>query len=268
MISVSRQTLCSHAIVAQLCMLPIYRSVALVFMQSMKWREFRHAALHDGNSLVWNIRCDIRSRQSTHILEVTMSLKSVFTLSAGALLLLAAPAFAASSWPSASLLSSGASDDCASASEAARESGHATDADLAKCTLAVKLAYQDRARAEALNNRSVLYYVRGEYGTALVDSTAALKLDDSMAEAIVNRGSIFLMQHRPEAAIANFNRALAFNPAHPEKVYFNRAMAREDAGDLNGAYADFAEAANRDPQWNEPRQQMNRFSITRQRPMS
>ncbi len=195
-----------------------------------------------------------------------MSLKACLTLST--LLLAAAPAFAASSWPSASLLSSGASDNCASASAAALESGRATEADLAKCTMAVKLAYYDRARAEALSNRSVLYFVRSDYNAALDDSTAALKLDDRMAEAIVNRGSIFLMQHRPQAAIANFDRALMFAPAHPEKVYFNRAMAREDAGDLNGAYADYAEAAKLDPQWDQPKREMSRFSITRQRPMS
>jgi tetratricopeptide (TPR) repeat protein len=206
--------------------------------------------------------------QSTTCLEVTMSLKPVFTLSASVFLLFAAPAFAASSWPSANLLSSGASDNCASVSAAAQASGRATDADVAKCTLAVKLAYHDRARAEALNNRSILYYVHGEYGAALADNTAALKLDDRSAEAIVNRGSIFLAQHRPQAAIANFDRALTFNPAHPENVYFNRALAREDAGDLNGAYADYAEAARLDPQWDKPKQQMNRFSITRQRPIS
>jgi tetratricopeptide (TPR) repeat protein len=89
-----------------------------------------------------------------------------------------------------------------------------------------------------------------------------------MAEAIVNRGSIFLVEHRANDAVANFNRALQFNPAHPEKVYFNRAMAREDMGDLDGAYADYAEAARLAPQWDKPREEMGRFSITRQRPMS
>jgi tetratricopeptide (TPR) repeat protein len=198
-----------------------------------------------------------------------MSLKSRLAISAGALLLLAAaPAFAASSWPSADLMASGMADSCANAGAASQDRGNASDADLAKCTMAIKYAYYDRGRAEALNNRSVLHYVRGEYGAALADSTAALKLDDQMAEAIVNRGSIFLVEHRANDAVANFNRALQFHPAHPEKVYFNRAMAREDMGDLNGAYADYAEAARLDPLWDKPREEMGRFSITRQRPMS
>ena len=89
-----------------------------------------------------------------------------------------------------------------------------------------------------------------------------------MAEAIVNRGSIFLVQHRPQAAAANFERALMFNPAHPEKVYFNRALAREEMGDLSGAYADYAEAAKLAPQWEQPKREMIRFTIVRQKPTS
>jgi tetratricopeptide (TPR) repeat protein len=198
-----------------------------------------------------------------------MSLKSFVSLSLSAVMLLGAgPAFARAKWSSGSLLATGMADSCAAASDAAQESGHATDAAVANCTLAVKLAYYDKARAEVLNNRSVLHYVRGEYDAALADNTAALKSYDQMAEAIVNRGSIFLVQHRPQAAAANFERALTFNPAHPEKVHFNRAMAREEMGDLNGAYADYAEAAKLAPQWEQPKREMMRFNIVRQKPMS
>ena len=198
-----------------------------------------------------------------------MSLKSCLSLSAGALMLIAAaPASAVTSWPSASLLASGTADACAAASAAAQEGASATDAALKNCTMAVKLAISAGARAEVLNNRSVLYYARGQYDAALADNTAALKINDRMAEAIVNRGSIFLVQHRAQAASANFDRALMFNPAHPEKVYFNRALAREDMGDLNGAYADYAQAAKLAPQWEQPRREMTRFTIVRQKPTS
>ena len=198
-----------------------------------------------------------------------MSLKSCLSLSAGALMLFAAvPAFAATSWPSASLLASGTADACAAASAAAQDGANVTDAGLNNCTMAVRLAISDGARAEVLNNRSVLYYARGEYDAALADNTAALKINDRMAEAIVNRGSIFLVQHRAQAASANFDRALMFNPAHPEKVYFNRALAREDMGDLNGAYADYAQAARLAPLWDQPKREMTRFTIVRQKPTS
>ena len=198
-----------------------------------------------------------------------MSLKSCLSISAGVIMLLAAaPAFAAATLPSGSLLATGMADSCAAASAAAQDGGKVTDAALANCTLAVKLAYYYKARAEVLNNRSVLHYARADYDAALADNTAALKLDDRMAEAIVNRGSIFLVQHRPQAAAANFERALTFSPAHPEKVYFNRALAREEMGDLSGAYADYAQAAKLAPQWEQPKQEMIRFTIVRQKPTS
>ena len=191
------------------------------------------------------------------------------SISAGVLMLFAAaPAFAGTTWTSSSVLATGTADNCAAASAAAQEGGSVSDTAMATCTMAVKLAYYDKARAEVLNNRSVLHYVRGEYDAALADNTAALKSNDQMAEAIVNRGSIFLVQHRPQAAAANFERALMFNPAHAEKVYFNRAMAREEMGDLNGAYADYAQAAKLSPQWEQPKREMLRFNIVRQKPMS
>lgn len=198
-----------------------------------------------------------------------MSLKSLLSLSAGALMLLAAaPAIAVTSWPSASLLASGTADACAAASASAQMGARVTDAALKNCSMAVKLAISDGARAEVLNNRSVLYFARGQYDAALADNTAALKINDRMAEAIVNRGSIYLVEHRARAASANFDRALMFNPAHPEKVYFNLALAREDMGDLDGAYADYAEAAKLAPQWEQPRREMARFTIVRQKPTS
>jgi tetratricopeptide (TPR) repeat protein len=198
-----------------------------------------------------------------------MSLKSYLSISAGVIVMLAtAPAFAAATWPSSSVLATGKADSCAAASAAVQEGGSTTDAALANCTLAVKLAYFDKARAEVLNNRSVLHYARGEYDAALADNTAALKLNDRLAEAIVNRGSIYLVQHRPQAAAANFDRALMFNPAHTEKVHFNRALAREEMGDLSGAYADYAQAAKLAPQWEQPKREMIRFTIVRQKPTS
>jgi tetratricopeptide (TPR) repeat protein len=198
-----------------------------------------------------------------------MSLKSCLSLSAGAIMLLAAaPAFAAATWQSSSVLATGTADNCAAASAAAQEGAAVTDAALANCTMAVKLAYYGKARAEVLSNRSVLHYARGDYEAALADNSAALKLNDRMAEAIVNRGSIFLVQHRPQAAAANFDRALMFHPARSEKVYFNRAMAREEMGDLSGAYADYVQAAKIAPQWEQPRHELTRFTIQRQKPIS
>lgn len=197
-----------------------------------------------------------------------MSLKSCFLITAAAGMLFATPSFASLSWPTNNQVAQGAAKHCANAAAAALAGNNATDADVAKCTRAAALADFNVDRAAALSNRSALNFVRADYTAAIADSTAALKLDDRLVEALVNRGSSYLKMRRPSDAEASFGRALRLAPAHAEKIYFNRAMAREDSGDLNGAYADYAEASRLAPQWDQPRLQMSRFSIVRRKPMS
>ena len=198
-----------------------------------------------------------------------MSLRSCFLITIGAGMVFAAtPSFASLSWPTNNLVAQGAAKRCADATTAALAENNATDADLAKCTRAAKLADFNSDRAAAFGNRSALNFERANYSAAIDDSTAALKLDNSLVEALINRGASYLQIHRPAEAEADFSRALTLTRAHAEKIYFNRAMAREDMGDRNGAYADYVEASKLAPQWDLPKQQMNRFSIVRQKPMS
>lgn len=198
-----------------------------------------------------------------------MSLKSCLMMSIGAAMMFAAtPSFASLSWPTNDLVSQGAFKRCADAVTTAMANDNATEASVAKCTKAAELAELNSGRAAALSNRSVLNFQRADYNAAIADSTAALKFDARLAEAVVNRGAAYLAMHRAGEAVADFDRALTMNPVHAEKIYFNRAMAREDMGDFKGAYADYARAAQLAPQWDQPKQEMNRFTIRDRRPIS
>ena len=197
-----------------------------------------------------------------------MSLKSCFLITVSAGMLFATPSFASLSWPTNNQAAETAGRHCAAAASAALAGRTATDADIAKCTKAVNLAGFDVDRAAALSNRSLLNYIRADYTGAVADSTEALKFDGRLVEALVNRGSSYLKMRRSADADANFSRALSLAPALAEKINFNRAMAVEDKGDRHGAYADYARASRLAPQWDLPRQQMNRFTIVRGKPMS
>jgi tetratricopeptide (TPR) repeat protein len=198
-----------------------------------------------------------------------MSLRSCFLITVGAGILFAAtPSFASLTWPTNDRVAQRAVKHCADAAAAALADNNATDADVAKCTRAAKLADFDSDRAAAFSNRGLLNFERADYNAAIADSTAALKLDNRLVEALINRGASYLEIHRPGDAEANFSRALTLAPAHAEKIFFNRAMAREDMGDLNGAYADYATASKLAPQWDKPKQQMARFSIVHRKPIS
>jgi tetratricopeptide (TPR) repeat protein len=197
-----------------------------------------------------------------------MSLKSCLMMSIGAAMMVAAtPSFAAS-WPINDLVSQAAFNRCADAVAAAMANDNATEAGVAKCTKAAELAELKSGWAAAISNRSVLNFQRADYNAAIADSTAALKIDGRLVEAVVNRGAAYLAMHRAGEAVADFNLALTMAPVHAEKIYFNRAMAREDMGDLKGAYVDYARAAQLAPQWDQPKQQMNRFTIRDRRPIS
>ena len=197
-----------------------------------------------------------------------MSLKSCLMMSIAAAMMVTATQSFAASWPTNDLVSQAAFNRCADAVTAALVNDNATEAGVTKCTKAADLAELNSGRAAALSNRSVLNFQRADYNAAIADSTAALKIDGRLVEAVVNRGAAYLAMHRAGEALADFDRALTMAPVHAEKIYFNRAMAREDMGDLKGAYVDYAKAAQLAPQWDQPKQQMNRFTIRDRRPIS
>jgi len=197
-----------------------------------------------------------------------MSLRFCLSITVGAGMLLAAtPSFASLTWPTNDQ-AQGATKRCADAAVVAIAERNVTDADVAACTRAAEFASFKGDRAAALSNRGALNFQRANYNAAIADSTAALELDRSLVEAMVNRGASYLKLRRPSDAEANFSRALTLAPEHAAKIHFNRAMAREDMGDRNGAYSDYARAARLAPQWDQPKQQMNRFTIVRGKPMS
>lgn len=198
-----------------------------------------------------------------------MSLRSCLSITVGAGMLLAAtPSFAALAWPDNNMPSQRAVKRCADAAAVAIAEKSVTDAALATCTRAVELAGFKDDRAAALANRGALNFQRANYDAAIADSTAALKLDRGLVEALVNRGASYLKVHRPSEAEASFSRALTLAPAQAAKIHFNRAMAREDMGDRVGAYTDYATASRLAPMWEQPKQQMNRFTVVRGKPIS
>ncbi|MEJ0048001.1 MAG: hypothetical protein WDN04_19185 [Rhodospirillales bacterium] len=97
--------------------------------------------------------------------------------------------------------------------------------------------------------------------SAIADTHAAIRLDATLAEAWLDRGIALSGVHRSSEAIRDFAVALHLNIAKPELAYFDRAMAREDSGDLKGAYADYRHAADLNPAGAKPREELARFTV-------
>jgi tetratricopeptide (TPR) repeat protein len=115
--------------------------------------------------------------------------------------------------------------------------------------------------AAAYVNRSVLHLAFEQYDAALADSDAAIQITAGIPQAHINRGIALSAEKRSKEAGQAFTDALALNPSHPEIVYFDRAMAREDDGDMKGAYLDYRKAAQLAPTWDTPKQQLARFTV-------
>ena len=132
------------------------------------------------------------------------------------------------------------------------------------CTLALDTEILDlRDRAGTLVNRGVFKLRRLDYGAALKDFDAAVKQDPRLGEALVNRGAARIGLKQPEAALADINRAFELGVPEPAKAHFNRALAHEKLGDLKSAWLDYSRAAELDPEWDAPRKELSRFTVSR-----
>lgn len=119
-----------------------------------------------------------------------------------------------------------------------------------------------RDQAGSHINRGVLRVARADYAAAKDDFDAAVDLMPSLGEAYVDRGAALLGMRRYADAVVEIDRGIALNTTEPEKAYFNRAVALEALDDIQGAYRDYKRAADLKPDWDQPRNELVRFTIS------
>lgn len=119
-----------------------------------------------------------------------------------------------------------------------------------------------RDRAATLVNRGVIQLRRKQYDRANRDFDQAIRLAPAMGEAFVNRGAALLAQRRWQEGMADIDKGLALDPDEPEKAYFNRALAWEALDDMEAAWRDYSKALALKPDWEAPRKELARFTVT------
>ena len=167
---------------------------------------------------------------------------------------------ASSAGASTLIIGGGAAKDC---STAAIE-GRADHNSVVTCTMALEtenLNFRDRARTYV--NRGVLQLRQRDYPNARADFDAAAKIDPDLGEAWVNRGATYVGEERYSEGREQIDKGLALGVKDPEKAWFNRAMANEGLGDLTAAYRDYSKAAELNPAWDAPKNELMRFSVKR-----
>lgn len=132
------------------------------------------------------------------------------------------------------------------------------------CTLALEnelLSQRDRAGTYV--NRGVLKLRRKEFASAQFDFNRAVETKPDLGEAYVNRGAAAVGARRYAEGLRDLNKALELGVDEPEKAFYNRALAHEGLDDMKAAYLDYQKAIELNPDWEQPRKELARFTVER-----
>ncbi|MEL6782181.1 MAG: tetratricopeptide repeat protein [Pseudomonadota bacterium] len=179
---------------------------------------------------------------------------------AAAALALAAPFFAPAATAQVFVIGSGLGAECYDAAKSGRLSPTiAVD----MCTRALREEMMTKSnRAATYVNRGVLYMRDGDYEKALADYEDAERLDGEQGAIYLNRGAAYIYQRDFDSALGPLDKAIALDTQDLYAAHYNRAIARENTGDVEGAYYDFKAALDLRPDWTLAQQQLARFTVT------
>ena len=99
---------------------------------------------------------------------------------------------------------------------------------------------------DALVNRGSAYVLQSNYDDALKDFNHALALEKKQAEIYNIRGEIFLLNKMHDQAIKDFTAAIILNPMYSD-AFLNRARAYSEKGMTEEAESDYNHAIKADP---------------------
>jgi tetratricopeptide (TPR) repeat protein len=132
------------------------------------------------------------------------------------------------------------------------------------CTRALEEDALDRRdRAGTLVNRGVMLTRAKDYRRARQDLDRAIALEPELGEAFVNRGVVMMADRDYAQALAEIERGLELGVDEPAKAYYNRALVHESLDDAKSAYLDYRRARDLAPEWEAPRRQLARFTVTK-----
>lgn len=140
--------------------------------------------------------------------------------------------------------------------------GRPADAE-AICTLALEQeALNVSNRAATFTNRGVLRMRQGKLDTALSDYAASKRISPNTGATWLNEGAAYILQQDYNSALVSLERAIELNTVELFAAYYNRAIAREQTGDIEGAYYDFLKSKELNPDFAQTDKQLARFQVT------
>ncbi len=130
------------------------------------------------------------------------------------------------------------------------------------CSRALREETMSRSnRAATYVNRGVIRMRGGDYDTALEDYGKAVELEPDLGAAYLNEGAAHIYRKDFASALEPLNKAITLGTTDVFAAYYNRAIARENTGDVPGAYYDFQKALELKPDWELAERQLKRFTV-------
>lgn len=139
--------------------------------------------------------------------------------------------------------------------------GRPADAE-ATCTLALEQeALNISNRAATFTNRGVLRMRQGKLDAALSDYASAKRIAPNTGATWLNEGAAYILQQDYNSALVSLERAIELETVEMYAAYYNRAIAREQTGDIEGAYYDFLKSKELNPDFAQTDKQLARFEV-------
>ena len=142
-------------------------------------------------------------------------------------------------------------------------SGDTRDQALESCTRALNeepLVAHDRAGT--LVNRGILEMGRGKDAMADADFDAALRIDESLPDAWLNKGFLRLRRGDGRAALPLLQSGIDRGARRQALAIFARGVAYEQIGQFDSAYADLKKANELEPRWSMPKEYLANYRVS------
>lgn len=131
------------------------------------------------------------------------------------------------------------------------------------CTRALEQETMTRKnRAATYVNRGIVRMRMERFERADADFQRAMMLKDDLGDIYVNRGALLFHLGDFQGSVEALDTALELETTEPHVALYNRALSKEELGDVTGAYNDFVVASELKPDWDLPLRQLDRFTVT------
>jgi tetratricopeptide (TPR) repeat protein len=144
----------------------------------------------------------------------------------------------------------------------AAESGNLRNDALETCNRALTdepLTREDRVATFV--NRGIIYFLQAAVPQATADFDRALALDPAEPDAWLNKAVMLVQFRRSAEALPMVEKAIALKTRRPAVAYYIRALIYEDRGNLRAAYNDFQRARTLEPKWPAPARELARYQV-------